>query len=160
MANKEKTIYKDKKILYESFNVEKGIFVITISWWQDVPDDYDNYNKFKKKILHDKWLDSSSQFFPLVLKIVQEDTGPITKWVRKKKQERFFTDLQLILQLREPVVARFGSERGKKYKGKVIQLATFKNNLTIVQPKIEEWLDMMFALDCAPKPYLNKKGAD
>ena len=159
MANKEKTIYKDKKVLYESFNVEKGIFVITISWWQDVPDDYDNYNKFKKKILHDKWLDSSSLFFPLVLKIVQEEKKPITKSVRKKKQQRFFTDLQVILQLREPVVVRYGSERGKKYKDKVIQLVTFKNNLTIVQPKIEEWLDMMFALDCAPKPYLNKKGA-
>ena len=158
MANKEKTIYKDKKILYESFNVEKGIFVITISWWQDVPDDYDNYNKFKKKILHNKWLDSSSQFFPLVLKIVQEEKAPITKSVRKKKQQRFFTDLQLILQLREPVVVRYGSERGKNYKGKVIQLVTFKNNLATVQPQIEKWVDMMFALDCAPIPYLNKKG--
>lgn len=158
MANKENTIYKDKKVLYESFNVEKGIFVITISWWEDVPDDYDNYNKFKKKILHDKWLDSSSLFFPLVLKIVQEEKAPTTKLVRKReRQQRFFTDIQLILQLREPAVARFGSDRAKSLQGKVFQLATFKNNLKIVQPKIEEWLDMMFALDCAPKPYLNRK---
>lgn len=160
MANKEKTIYKDKKILYESYSVEKGIFVITISWWQDVPDDYDNYNKFKKKILHDKWLDSNSQFFPLVLKIVQEEKAPITKSVRKKKQQRFFTDLQVILQLREPAVARYGSERGKKYKDKVIQLVTFKNNLATVQPQIEKWVDMMFDCDYAPVTHTKKKGAD
>lgn len=157
MANKIETIYKNKNIVYESFNVEKGIFVITISWWQDVPDDYDNYNKFKKKILHDKWLDSSSQFFPLVLKIVQEEKGQLTKSVRKKKQQKFFTDLQVILQLREPAVVRYGSDRAKSLQGKVIQLVTFKSNLATVQPQIEKWLDLMFDCDYAPVTFLKKK---
>ena len=110
MANKLKTTYRNFKILYESYNVEKGIYVITISYWQDVPDDYDNYNKFKKKILHDKWLDSNSLFFPLVLKIAQEETKPVTKLVRKKKQQRFLTDFQITLQLRTPVVVRFDKQ--------------------------------------------------
>ena len=159
MANKLKTTYRNFKILYESYNVEKGIYVITISYWQDVPDDYDNYNKFKKKILHDKWLDSNSLFFPLVLKIAQEETKPVTKLVRKKKQQRFLTDFQITLQLRTPVVVRFDKQYTSTLQGKVNCIRTFKTNTQIVQSQIEKWLDMMFALDCAPKPYLNKKGA-
>lgn len=157
MANKIETIYKNKNILYESFNVKLGIYVITISWWEETPDNYENHNKFRKQILHDKWLDSNSLFFPIVLKIAQEETKPVTKLVRKKKQQRFFTDFQITLQLRTPVVVRYDKQYSSTLQGKVNCIRTFKTNTQIVQSQIEKWLDMMFALDCAPKAYLTKR---
>ncbi len=161
MANKIETIYKNKNILYESFNLEKAVYVITISWWEETPDNYDNYNKFKKRILHDKWLDSNSVFYPLVLITGQAEICYNTAYTRKRvKAERFYTEYQITLKLRNPDIRRFDKKYRKSIQGKVIPLQTFKVNTPIVQEQIEKWVDMMFDCDYAPVTHTKKKGAD
>lgn len=157
MANKIETIYKNKNILYESFNVKLGIYVITISWWEETPDNYENHNKFRKRILHDKWLDSNSLFFPIVLKTTQEETTHQAIYTRKReKTERFYTEYQITLRLRKPEIRHYAARYRRSYN----PLQTFRANTPIVQEQIEKWVDMMFDCDYAPVTHTKKKGAD
>lgn len=155
MANYLETIYKNKNILYESFKPETGVILITVSWWEETPENYENYNKFRHRILHSKWLESNSIFYPLVLKTAQDEATKTSKLQRKRVNlERFYTEYQITLRLRNPEIRHYAARYRRSYN----PLQTFRANTPIVQEQIEKWLDLMFDCDYAPVTHTKKKG--
>lgn len=153
MANYIETIYKNKNILYESFKPETGVILITVSWWEETPENYENYNKFRHRILHSKWLESNSIFYPLVLITAQDEATQQAIYARKRvNTERFYTDYQITLKLREVEIKYY-----KAHEDKMNPLMTFRANIPIVQEQFEKWVDMMFDCDYAPVTFLKKK---
>lgn len=158
MANNIETIYKDKKILYESFNVEKAVYVITISWWQETPKDYEDFDNFRFRVLHDKTLDHNHLFFPIVLKTAQNEATSIAKAERKRsKRDRIYTEFQITLRLRKPEIRYYDTKNHNGLEHKFNPLQTFRANTPIVQEQIEKWLDNIFECDYAPVTFLKKK---
>lgn len=145
MANKLKTKHNNVKILYESFKPDTGVFIVSISWWEKTPDDYDNYYELKDKILHTKWFTSNTTFYPLTLIVATTEFKQGAMYQRKVQEiDAMFQEYQLVMRLRNVELHKSN-------------LRTFEKNLQPVRMEVEKFVDYLFELPYAPVPYSSKK---
>ena len=151
MANKIKTVYKDIKVSYESFHPDTGVFVVQVGYWQP-SSGLDNYEDFKNEVLHTKFYRGRDKYFPNQILCWTVGDSENARRIRKNKAIPFYTDFQLTIRLKSPIVVM---ATNKNYG--VNDLGTFRANYPTVQKDIEEWLDYLLSLECAPT--VIKKGA-
>ena len=152
MANKIKTVYKGFKVIYESFHPDTGVFIVQVGWWQP-SSGLDDYDDFKNEVLHTKFYRGKANYFPNQILCWTCGDGENTRRLRKNKAKPFYTDFQLTIRLKNPTIVMATN----KYYG-INDLGTFRANYPTVQKDIEDWLDYLLSLECAPT--VIKKEAD
>lgn len=151
MANKTKYVYKGFQILLESFNPSAGVYNISVGFWQEYTDD-DNYDDFKNEVLHTKFYKGKEHYYPKQILCWTVGDSDAARRIRKNKAIPFYTDFQLTIRLKNPMVVKYAK------RDKVNDLGTFRANYPTVQKDIEDWLDYLLSLECAPT--VLKKEAD
>ena len=151
MANKIKLNYRNVDIFIESFHPDIGVFVVTLSYWQEYTDD-DNYDDFKNEVLHTKFYKGKEHYYPKQILCWTVGDSYAARRIRKNKAIPFYTDFQLTIRLKNPTVVKYTKRE------KVNDLGTFRANYPTVLKDIENWLDYLLSLECAPT--VIKKEAD